>query len=366
MGMESSYVDDGLVDRTPKPISLPHPFGTNVGALPDGALISCYAAVDDEVARVGLHGADLTRRRAEQPTYLLRSRDNGSTWTQPRQIFAYPADKGVVPGGGYVLVDRKGAWHVFAMRYFSLGEVGLSHLLHHVSRDGGETWSDCRRIDFGGDYSGALNSVIQLASGRIVLALSFVHHERKTDPWVTRSVFSDDGGETWNRSNGIEVRREVAHSESGAIEPVMVELRNGLVWMLIRTTTGYLWESFSRDGQYWTPPIGTRLVSSNAPAGIERLRDGRLVLFWNNLYGEPYHGGTSYARHTLVGAISEDEGQTWSVPTTLAQRRDGEHLETQVCYPFPCQTADGSILLVYTRVESALRWNTATQEMVAW
>jgi hypothetical protein len=130
---------------------------------------------------------------------------------------------------------------------------------------------------------------------------------------------------------------------------VVVQFRSGLVWMLIRTQTGYFWESFSDNGAIWTPPISTRIVSSNSPAGVLRLRDGRLVLFWNNLYGEPFDHGASYRRHTLHGAISDDEGQTWSPPKVIAQRRPEDSSDSQTTYPFPCKASDGTVVVLYGR-----------------
>lgn len=350
--------------NTPESIPLPRPFGTNIAALPDGSLVSCHAAAHDDVARGGLYGVELDKQRPEQPVFTLWSEDNGRSWSEPRQVFAYPPGKGIVPAGGYALADMSGALHVFNIRYFSLREPWLSHLLHHVSRDGGKTWSNCQRIDFGADYTGALNSVIQLASGRILLALSFLHPERKADRFAAICVFSDDQGETWNQSNELNVRSDIAHLESGAIEPVMTMLRNGLVWMVIRTTTGYLWESFSSDGHHWPQPIRTRVISSNSPAGVLRLRGERLALFWNNLYGEPFHRGASYARQILFGAISGDDGQTWSAPKAVARRRDQEGNKTQVCYPYPCQAADDSILLLYNRINPGQGANTHMREMI--
>jgi hypothetical protein len=120
--------------------------------------------------------------------------------------------------------------------------------------------------------------------------------------------------------------------------------------MIIRTTTGYFWESFSNDGAIWTPPRQTRIVTSNAPAGVLKLQNGRIALFWNNLYGEPFRDGVSYARQILSAAISTDDGQTWSVPKTVARRAEDEPFRAQTTYPFLCQAPDGHIVLMYHRV----------------
>src|SRR5262249_35028394 len=158
---------------------------------------------------------------------------------------------------------------------------------------------------------GCLHDAIVLTSGRIVVALSYFDDARLNGKNVCISVYSDDGGETWARSNDLPVEGGGTFTESGSAEPGIAELRSGLVVMVMRTATGSLWESFSNDGAVWTPPRPTRLVSSNAPARLLRLQDGRLALFWNNLYGEPFRDGVSYARQVLHGAVSADDGQTW-------------------------------------------------------
>ena len=69
------------------------------------------------------------------------------------------------------------------------------------------------------------------------------------------AIYSDDQGETWQKSKSV-LRVPIPHSVSsyGAVEPVIVQLNDGRVWMLIRTQMGRFYESFSRDGSEWTPP----------------------------------------------------------------------------------------------------------------
>jgi hypothetical protein len=97
-------------------------------------------------------------------------------------------------------------------------------------------------------------------------------------------------------------------SAYGAVEPVVVQLEDGRVWNLIRTQMGRFWESFSTDGANWSEPQPTSIISSDSPAGLVRLSDGRIVLFWNNCLRYPYaYGG----RQVLHAAISDDSGRSW-------------------------------------------------------
>jgi hypothetical protein len=312
---------------------------------------------------------DLTRDRPERWASLRWSDDDGRTWSEPARGFAY------APGKGFAMpvvscVDQQDCLHVFGLRFYGLGKYELgwhSAVVHTVSDDRGQTWSAERAIDFGHRYTGSLNNVLVLASGRIVLPLSYLAPERASGQFVAMTVYSDDGGESWSRSNDCAVEAGGDFIESGAAEPVVAQLNSGLVWMIIRTTTGYFWESFSTDGAIWTPPRPTRIVSSNAPAGVLKLASGAIALAWNNLYGEPMHGhGISYARYRLHMAISGDDGQTWSVPKVIAAVEPGDLPNAQTTYPYLFEASDGRIVTVYHRVHAreGRDWHDPIREVV--
>ena len=334
----------------PEEIALTGDIGP-VATMKDGRIFSCYAGEYEEIERL-----DLDEERPEIWVYVRTSDDGGRTWTEPQQAFAFPAGKGT-SGGGPLLVDRDGNIHIFSMRIYKIDWEGLevpeldNVMQHNVSKDDGKTWSPVKEIDFGHRYTGSFNCVIQMDNGRILVPLAYYDWQRKTGKFVSMTVYSDDGGETWGKSNDCPVDSGGEWIESGACEPVIVQFPSGMVWMIIRTQTGYNWECFSNDGATWTPPRSTRIVSSNSPSAVLRLADDRIVLFWNNLYGEPFttraSSQVSYARHTLHGAISDDEGQTWSPPKVVAQRRQGEPPNTSVTYPFVCQALDGAVVLSY-------------------
>jgi hypothetical protein len=332
-----------------------------VVTLPDGRIASIYTEHDD------YH--DLREERPEKWSFLRHSSDGGRTWTDPTPSLALPAGPGAA-SAVMLAIDKRQRLHMLGLRYFGLEEDGLplhSHILHASSDDWGASWSTVKAIDYGHPFTGALNGMTVLESGRIVVPFSYNAPERESGQYLSMTVYSDDGGETWGRSNSCAVDAGGKQDETGALEPVVIQLRGGLVWLIIRTVTGYFWESFSIDGATWTPARQTRIVSSNAPAGVLRLADGRLVLSWNNLYGEPFRGeGISYARQQLHAAISTDEGQTWSVPKVIAQKAPDEPLKTQTTYPYLCEAPDGKIVVVYHRVYSrpGNDWKNTIHELV--
>jgi hypothetical protein len=298
---------------------------------------------------------DLGRERPERWTRIRWSEDDGRSWSEPEPAFAYAAGRGFAMPV-VCCADRQDRLHTFGLRFYGLGKDELplhSTIVHTVSDDFGKTWSTTKEIDYGHGYTGSLNNVLVLGSGRIVLPLSYLAPERVSGQFVAMTVFSDDGGDTWGRSNDCAVEAGGAFVESGAAEPVVVQLNSGLVWMIIRTTTGYFWESFSIDGAIWTPPRLTRLVSSNAPAGVLRLSNGLIALAWNNLYGEPMRDhGISYARQKLHMALSRDDGQTWTLPRVIASVEPGDLAESQTTYPYLFEGSDGHIVAVYHRVHA--------------
>jgi hypothetical protein len=137
-------------------------------------------------------------------------------------------------------------------------------------------------------------------------------------------------------------------SAYGAVEPVVVQLEDGRVWNLIRTQMGRFWESFSTDGAIWSEPQPTNVISSDSPAGLVRLSDGRIVLFWNNCLRYPYaYGG----RQVLHAAISEDSGRTWRGfrevgrdPFRNVAPPSGHDYGT--AYPFPTLANDDKVIFV--------------------
>lgn len=312
---------------------------------------------------------NLDSERPPRTISLRRSTDGGSTWSEPAVAFAYPAGVGFSMPVASV-VDHENRLHIFGLRFLALswGEgPSRSELLHTYSDDRGVIWSETKAIDFGQEYTGSINNVIVLRSGRILLPLSYLDPHRQSGKFVSMAVFSDDRGLTWSYSNSCPIVGGGDFPESGSIEPVVVELNSGLIWMVIRTVGGYFWESFSNDGSVWTPPQPTRIVSPNAPAGVVRLSSGAIALAWNNRYGEPMReNGISYARQELSLAISHDDAQTWSVPKIIARIQESDSNDVQTTYPYLIEAADGTLIVVYhvIRRSAGRNWHNPIREVL--
>jgi hypothetical protein len=318
--------------------------------LSDGRLISLNAEMRPFT--------EIDKEHPPTPVYRRLSKDNGETWSAPEQVFSFAAGKGVFAFQVFPVVDRKGALHAFAVRYFSLPNKhrapGHSELFHAVSTDGGTTWSEPARAPFGHNYTGAINSIIELKSGRLLGALSytsdnFIESVSQREFRVV-SFYSDDSGKTWRVGQDdmqVPFGPQVVHP--GAIEPVMVETAPNQVRMLIRTQTLRFYESTSTDGgATFTAPKPSRFMAPDSPAAISRLKNGNLLLVWNDIQAYP-DGVTGHYRQYLYGAVSRDNGRTWTGSKRVGPLDQPDLPKSRGDYPMLCEASDGSVLLYYTR-----------------
>lgn len=304
-----------------------------------------------------------------QHAVAMYSFDNGHSWSKPSKLFNLPADEGTF---GYFdfLADRAGELHFFflldpstsarwrrAHAQASSAEAELD--IWHLKSGGNRTaWSTPKRIWQG--RAGDLLSVIQLDSGRVLLPICYrtsrnwAHRGsdfeayRYTGQFDSSALYSDDDGESWHQSRSV-LKTPTPDIETieGAIEPVALQLKDGRVWMLIRTQMGRFYESYSADnGETWSPAAPTSLVSSDSPAGLVRLQDGRIVMLLNRSLRFPYaYGG----RHALQAAISTDEARTWHgyrevVRDPLRNDPPPPSGDFGASYPYPTITQDGKVL----------------------
>ena len=331
----------------------------NIVVLPDGRFFTAHTEGKDYFWTINEGGID----DPWVPERLVVHYGHGRPieWEDPKAVMELPMGLGCWDDC-VSLVDRDGAVHLFGLRVLKwpkdIEDPGRDELRRDIfrlaSRDGGKTWEGPKRVDFGHSDCGALMTLVQLDSGRIVLPLEYYDFERADGRWVSKTCYSDDGGRTWRHdSTDLPVACGGTHSHSGAIEPVTVQLGDGRVWMLIRTQLRCFYESFSDDGQVWTEPRPARFKAPNSPGGIARLRDGRLVFVWNNAQGPPLGGqcgDVHGARHVLNAAVSHDDGQTWHGYREFARQALPELDDDQVSYPKLTALPDGKLLVSFTHV----------------
>lgn len=261
------------------------------------------------------------RLRTEQGLAIARlsSPDGGRTWSEPEVLIELPEN---MWGGPQPLITRDGEIHLFPLRLHGDGRrPAVDRFLdvwHVRSLGGGTRWSKPQPIFQG--YVGAIVSALELDSGRLIVPFGYhVPGRPRSHPTgeiITTVAYSDDRGATWRLSDAeltAPCFPGFNGNNHGACEPAVVQRADGVVWMLMRTQTGVLYESFSEDGVHWAPARPSPFYSSTSPCALVRLADDRLVLVWNNcampprVDGQGVYGG----RDVLHAAISDDNGRTW-------------------------------------------------------
>ncbi|MBQ8952582.1 MAG: exo-alpha-sialidase, partial [Clostridia bacterium] len=123
-------------------------------------------------------------------------------------------------------------------------------------------------------------------------------------------------------------------------EHMLVELKDGRLWLLARTTYG-IGQAFSADGgRAWTDAGPSGHSGPNARFFIRRLASGRLLLV-NHVNPTCTTDPKNWNRRdNLMAMLSEDEGRTW-IGGLMLDTRGG------ISYPDGVQAADGDIYLIY-------------------
>ncbi|MBP1995149.1 sialidase family protein [Paenibacillus eucommiae] len=291
--------------------------------------------------------------------YVLgrQSFDNGATWSHPHMFIAFPQQTGYISGQHY-LQSKAGVMHVFSYRIQVLSEAAneyIGDILHTRADDIHGTNAVTQKVTCLDRYTGGLNSLLQLANGRIVVPFSTIPRGKSKEGscFVCSTIYSDDEGLTWNASNDVEISDDNAHVESGAMEPIVLELDDTHMLMMMRTTLGRFYYAISADGgASWSKARPSSFRSSNAPTSLVRLANGDIVKIWNHCLGYRYIEGISYARQTLHAAISEDGGMTWSGYREIIRRRQDDHPKVLNCYAFPIVLEGDELLMKYFSVDS--------------
>ena len=258
------------------------------------------------------------------PGYLV-SQDNGETWTYRKADKDYPPNFGGMtkeapafarnPRTGEFVRIQPTKDHVF------LSKGGLDGQWVAATKDGkaGADWRKNQDNLF--SLPGIVRSPLFIDGGKRLIVPT--HNAGSgTTMWL-----SDDGGLAWRKSRGVisapahqagGIHRGVRWQNRG-VEASVVELRDGTLWALLRTSQDFHYESFSRDkGESWTAGKPSRFVGTLTMPTLGRLTDGRLLALWTNqaplaeVEGADGKGEDAFTnRDTLHAAVSSDEGRTW-------------------------------------------------------
>ena len=260
--------------------------------LEDGRLFFAYTHFE---------GAEDNARAAIACRY---SGDAGRTWTDPQMLITDEAQENVMSVS--LLRLQSGGILLFYLRKNSTKDCKA---WMRRSDDETCTWSEAVCCTAADRYNVIVNDcAIQLSDGRIVLPYEACEEVWVADEHIVAgSVFSDDDGLTWKCSN------DIYSPNRGAMEPKAVELRDGRVWMLIRTDRGLIDEACSTDrGETWSDPVSSGIEAPQSPFVLTRIPSTGDLLLIRNPIASSDQGSHQGYRTPLRAAISKDDGKTWT------------------------------------------------------
>lgn len=277
---------------------------------------------------------------------LATSDDDGKTWSKPRVVID-PKD-GEHNGVRYerralvgnLWTDPLGRlWCFFdqSIGYFD-GRGGDWYIRCDDPDAENPTWTKPVRFADGC----TLNKPTVLSSGEWLLPVSLWTRDRIGGPGTDKEAHKDldvirmanvfastDQGKTWTRRGGV------TFPKTDFDEHMIVERKDGSLWMLARTKDG-ISESVSTDkGVTWSAPQLGGIQNLSARFFIRRLASGKLLLVKNGPINVKLP-----RRSNMKAFLSDNDGKTWGKGLLIDDR-------SEVSYPDGFQAPDGSIHILY-------------------
>lgn len=276
---------------------------------------------------------------------VKRSPDGGRTWSAHQIVHEEGGDAKVTIGNPCPVVDRRTGtiWLPFCREN---REVFITS-----SRDEGRTWSAPRNLSASvvkpdWDWVATGPGIgIQLThgpqAGRLVIPCDHKRQLKSASPeWNSHMMFSDDGGETWQIGAPI---------QAGGNECQIVERSDGTLLVNTRmqgnfqgrrgTATssdgGVNWTAIEHEQQLPCPKCQASLIAYPAA----RPGEPGWFLFSNPRPPASADGKPSGARVDLTVRASRDEGRTWSLTRQLHSGPSA--------YSSLARLDDGTILCLY-------------------
>ena len=259
---------------------------------------------------------------------LKCSDDEGKTWSEVK-LMILPRD-GTRAMSPAIWIDPKGRLWLFWGQAAGLqdGRYGI-WAIHTDEPDAAElSWTTPRRL---GDGI-MLNKPTVLSNGDWLLTSSVWKADNSIKVYA-----STDKGETFSLRGTANIADASAR---GPDEPMIVERKDGSLWMMVRMHG--MAETISRDGgKSWTAVTRLAIQHPTSRFFLRRLQSGALLLV--------KHGGIKEKtkREKLMAFISDDDGKSWEGGLMLDEREE-------VTYPDGVQASDGRIHIIYDHERTPL------------
>ena len=266
-----------------------------------------------------LYGRDVESKRTFQ--VLKTSDDDGRSWSDVKLMILPP--RTVRTMSPSLWIDPLGRLWLFWGQAFGVQDAryGIFAIVTDDPDAEDPTWSEPRRIGDGV----MLNKPTALSNGDWLLVSSIW----KTDDSIRVYASSDQGKNFTLRGTA-----NIADPKTrGPDEPMIVERKDGSLWMLVRNRG--LKQTTSHDlGRTWTAVEPTEIRHTTSRFFVRRLNSGALLLIKHGAIDE------RTGRERLMAFVSDDDGTTWQGGLMLDER---DH----VTYPDGVLSPDGTIYVVY-------------------
>jgi predicted neuraminidase len=259
---------------------------------------------------------------------VVCSKDGGKTWSKPLLAIDPPDD--IRAFDPCLWVSPDGKLHLFwsMSKNWWDGIGGVWTMVAEKNIQGDFVWSKPSRIADGI----MMNKPVVLSTGKVLFPIA-VWNREPFIPEMEHLRFSNvyvsgDYGKT------IELLGQADVPDRTCDEHMIVELSDGSLWMLVRTSYG-IGESFSFDmGKTWTRGKPSSINGPGSRFHIRKLKSGNILLI-------NHSGFTGKNRSHLTALLSENDGKTWDYKLLLDERNN-------VSYPDAIES-DGKIFIIYDR-----------------
>jgi predicted neuraminidase len=237
------------------------------------------------------------------------------------------------------------------------GQVN-AEVLYLTSDNAGQTWTTPRPLF---TQPGSFTRHPPILISKKVWLLPMYYTPSRTITEGAESHYSAikltrDGGKNWKECR--------IPQSNGLVQQSVLKLRTGHFLGYFRSRyADFIYQSTSENGCDWAVPVPTHLPNNNSSIQLAMLRDGSLVIVFNNSSAGATreHPATS-ARKPLAIALSQDGGKTWPWVRDIEtgnpagqQNKTASKTHEEYSYPSLLQDANGKINVAYSYNRDAIK-----------
>ena len=348
-------VRPGEIDGTTEaylPIAFPSSHAANLLQLRNGDVLCVWFAGSWE----GESGVGIV---------ISKLKKGSTTWSATRLIDNHTGESYQNP---VIFQAPNGDVHLFHTTQGAGAGEANAHVLHVISKDGGDHWSQPKLL-FEKPGSFTRHPLLVLADGSWVLPLTYVTSfgiGKGAETNYSSVKISKDSGTTWSEC--------LIPDSGGKVQPSIVRGKTGFVMFLRDRASAHIYRSTSTDACHWSPPAPTVLPNNNASVQAYRLKDGAIAIaFDNSAIDRSGPRPTGGLRKPLSVALSPDDGVTWTAVRDvevgrtgygLAERNAKQPGREEYSYPSILQLADGPLMVAYTYRRQTIKVVTFPEDWV--